>query len=310
MTEMTLDAHEHRSERRFDILKNLITDEGRTMEKDHVKVENIFKGPSDAGGGGMAAVLPALLAGRHDGGLAGGLGGLAAGGLGGLVLGSLLNRGGLLGGGADDGSETRLQATIENTTLLNGLGDIKAAVALTAAQTENVIGAQTVALQSTLSNLALGQLTATSQVKDTVNQGTLLTLQATNVASDRAAASAAALAAQTAAGFNETQALINSINTQNISRELSDTKAALIEERSDHRLASAGITITNNNNATANALAAQSQQQQQLQAIIQLGAAVQNLANDVQVVRQGQTIFNSGTMAASGTQAAANTRVN
>jgi hypothetical protein len=41
-----------------------------------------------------------------------------------------------------------------------------------------------------------------------------------------------------------------------------------------------------------------------------LSACVANLANDVQVVRQGQTIFNSGTMAASGTQAAANTKVN
>ena len=54
----------------------------------------------------------------------------------------------------------------------------------------------------------------------------------------------------------------------------------------------------------------QAQQQQQLQAIVQLNALVGNLANDIQVVRQGQTIFNSGTMAASGTQAAANTKVN
>lgn len=310
MPELTLDAHEIRSEGRYEHLKHLITHKAdNTMsEKDHVKVENIFKGAGHGTEGGLASALPLLLAGgaRHGADGFGGAGGLVAGGLGGLVLGSLLNgrNGGLLGGGNDAGNVVAEVAT------LTGIGDIKAAIALTAAQTENVVAAQTATVQATLGNLALGQQTAIAQVKDTVNNGTLLNLQATNAASDRATNQSAALAAQIAAGFNETQALINSINTQNISRELSDTKAALIEARSDHRLESAGITITNTNNATAVAIAAQSQNQQQLQALIELGAQVRNLANDVQVVRQGQVILNSGTMTASGTQAAANTKVN
>lgn len=109
---------------------------------------------------------------------------------------------------------------------------------------------------------------------------------------------------------DKTRALIVQLNTDNLNRLL--TVADLDRRDATHhaRAREIEVNVTQSVAQTQTAINAQSQQQQQLQALIQLSAVVSNLANDIQVVRQGQTIFNSGTMAASGTQAAANTKVN
>lgn len=108
----------------------------------------------------------------------------------------------------------------------------------------------------------------------------------------------------------EVLAALNEQNVANLQRQLTVAETALLERNAALRARETEINITNTNTATAQQAQVQGQQQQQLQLVAQLVSEVRNLANDVQVVRQGQTIFNSGTMAASGTQTAANTKVN
>ena len=114
----------------------------------------------------------------------------------------------------------------------------------------------------------------------------------------------------TEAAKDQVLAALNARAQLEDTRLITNQANEIIELRGDRRLAetAGNITITNTN--TANAIAQQQQAQGQFQILAALSAAVNNLANDVQVVRQGQTIFNSGTMAASGTQTAANTKVN
>jgi hypothetical protein len=106
---------------------------------------------------------------------------------------------------------------------------------------------------------------------------------------------------------DRTRALINDINRENLNRQLSDAKNEIVELRTDGRIRDRGRETEINVTQTVT----QNQQQAQFQAQLQgLFGVISNLANDLQLVKQGQTIFNSGTMAASGTQAAANTKVN
>jgi len=91
--------------------------------------------------------------------------------------------------------------------------------------------------------------------------------------------------------------------------------AEIIELRNEHRRscdnAELRLQITNTNTAVAAQQQGQiqAQAQQQSQDVAGLRYALNALIGDIQAVRQGQVIFNSGTMAASGTQAAANTKV-
>jgi len=158
--ELTLDAHEIRSEGRYEHLKHLITHKAdNTMsEKDHVT--NIFKSDGHSGEGGLASALPLLLAGgarRNDDGF-GGAGGLVAGGLGGLVLGSLLNgrNGGLLGGGGGDcgnGAETRLQTNADTLAILNAVNNSVTATNAGTAKISSDIQTQTFQIAQGLTNL-------------------------------------------------------------------------------------------------------------------------------------------------------------
>jgi hypothetical protein len=98
-------------------------------------------------------------------------------------------------------------------------------------------------------------------------------------------------------GERNTAAIIAVINA-NEQQSLRD-KIADLQRNVDR----SNIEISVSNSQTQ----AQAQQQAQLQGIY---GVISNLANDLQIVKQGQTIFNSGTMASSGTQAASNTKVN
>lgn len=218
------------------------------------------------------------------------------GGFGGLIAGALLG-GGLFGNrdrdGRRDGGENcvtpaqfiaglnNVSDQVSTTAILGKLGSIEAAIPLGAAQTENVILQQTNAI-----NLGLGA------VKDTVQNFGLVTVQ-------RFAETNAAMAA----GFAATNELINRLNTDNISRDLTVAQLDLREERGFRRDRETEINVTQ----TVNQVQAQAQAQAQFQGLSNL---LTHALNDIQAVKQGQTIFNSGTMAASGTQAAANTKVN
>ena len=326
-----LKAHEHNSQMRYQHLLTHIKEENKMSEP--VSVKNIFEP-----GNPMAAMLPFLGNSGSTGAAVGG--GLGAGLLGGILGGVLLNRNGVLGGA--DGvvvTPAMLTSAINGvtdnnnvTTILQSLGDIKGAIPLAEGQVQLALsGVQNDinrAISGSQSDI-MGQLTTQASAQALANQ---LTNQ--NVAN----ATASILAAETAvkesvaaygvANLNATKeaqfaivtagnqntkeilAALNEQNTANLQRQLSVAESALLERNAALRARETEINITNTNTATAQQTQSQIQAQQQFQILANLSATVANLANDIQVVRQGQTIFNSGTMAASGTQAAANTRVN
>lgn len=325
---LTLNEHEERSENRAHKL-------GKKIEKlkEEIKMEpvNVFTNP--AGGDGTAAMLAAIAAGgNHMGGAGAGLGaGLGGGLLGGILGGALLNRGGLLGGGVDGAGvvtpamlTSGLASVIDsnqNTTLLQSVGDVKAAVPLAEAQVQLALaGAQadimsqstTQATAAALANQLTNQNIANAIAASLASQGAIKESVAQYGVANLNATKDAQFATTTAINTStkEIIAALNEQNTANLQRQLAVAESALLERNAALRARETEINITNTNTATAQQLQTQVQGQQQFQILAQLSATVANLANDIQVVRQGQTIFNSGTMAASGTQAAANTKVN
>lgn len=338
---LTLAVHEEHSQHRADKLSSQIDvklKENTMHGKDEVKVENIFK-PSHGGDGmgGMASAFLPFLAqrGPHDGFGGSGLGGAALGFVAGAVLGN--RRGGIFGGdGGGDGVSAlnNLQGTIDTNAILTKLGSIEAAVPLAAANTENVILQQTNALNSGMSSLALGtqqgfsnvkdsvqansalNLAATSNVKDAVQNSLAISLNATQGVKDSVQNSTGLILQAICNNGKEIMAQAQAFQTANDTRLINAQAAEIIELRNEHSRRrdhdELNLKITNTNTAVAAQAQgqAQAQQQQQAQDISGLRFALNALIGDIQAVRQGQVIFNSGTMAASGTQAAANTRVN
>lgn len=325
---LTLAEHEEHSENRAHKL-------GKKIEKlkEEIKMEpvNVFTNP--AGGDGTAAMLAAIAAGHSGmGGAGAGLGaGLGGGLLGGILGGALLNRGGLLGGGVDGAGvvtpamlTSGLASVIDsnqNTTLLQSVGDVKAAVPLAEAQVQLAIAGSTATLTAgqaminkNISEAIAASLASQNNINvNVLNQGsaTREAVASYGVANLNATKDSQFATTQAIAGSTkEILAALNEQNTANLQRQLAVAESALLERNAALRARETEINITNTNTATAVAAQAQGQQQQQIQLLIQQNALLSNLANDIQVVRQGQTIFNSGTMAASGTQAAANTKVN
>lgn len=272
------------------------------------------------------------MAGGGNAGLGAGLGG---GLLGGILGGALLGNRGLLGGEVGRGvvgegcvtpsnltaGLTGVTDAIQNTTVMQSLGDIKASVPLAEAQVQLALAGSTGEIRTHLgqveNGLVAGQAITNKAISDAIaaslasqnniNLNVMQMGQANLVATkDSQYATAVAISNST----KEILAALNDQNTANLQRQLTVAESALAETRSAGRIRETEINITNTNTATAQQFQVQAQQQQQFQILANLSASVANLANDIQVVRQGQTIFNSGTMAASGTQAAANTKVN
>lgn len=141
---------------------------------------------------------------------------------------------------------------------------------------------------ASLTNLLNAGQTATQaaigSVKDTVQNSALLTLQQ---------------------GSANTQSILTAIAGVT-SKMDANTIAELAAEVASLKgtAAAKGVEVTVSQNVVQ--AQAQAQQQAQLQGLFTQFA---NIANDLQQVKQGQVIFNSGLMAGSGTQAAANTRV-
>ena len=286
---------------------------GKSKKHKHKQVDEMAEVIDVMGGGGA--------------GLGAGLGG---GLLGGILGGALLGNRGLLGGGAVEGIVTPAMLTAglagvtdsqQNTAVLQTLGAIQGSIPLAEGQVQLAIAGAVGELRTHLgqveNGLVAGQAITNKAVSDAIaaslasqnniNLNVLTMGQANLVATkDSQFATQVAIASST----KEILAALNDQNTANLQRQLTVAESALLEGRITGRQRETEINITNTNTATAQQIQMQTQQQQQLQAIIQLNALVGNLANDIQVVRQGQTIFNSGTMAASGTQAAANTKVN
>ena len=296
--------------------------------KDDVRVtNNIF---TKDGAKSMDAIIPALLAGGNQGGGAMGAG-LGAGVLGGVLGGALLNGNGIGGNrnAVNEGVVTpavlaaslaNVTDTLQNTTVLQTLGDIKASVPLAEGQVQlalagvqsdlttqaNINQTAVVAGQATINKNISDAIAASLASQNNINQNVsaqgTLNLIATK---DSQYATAVAISNST----KELLAALNSQNMADLQRQLGVAESALLESRSIAREHVNTLNITNTNTNTALALQSQTQAQAQSQAIIQLAAELRNLSGDIQAVRQGQVTFNSGTMTGAGNQTAANTKV-
>lgn len=258
--------------------------------------------------------------------------GLGAGLVGGLLGTALFGRNGL-GGAADGGVATaaNVESVVNNTAILQGIGDLKAAVPLAEAQVQLALAGAQMDINSNLTSNTASTIaavgTGNASIMNNLNMQTLMNSKgfSEGIAASVAAGTQAVLATKEAAlaaerqayavtqavntDGDKTRALIQSIDKTNDSRLITSLANEISDLKNTRNLdAVAGnITISNSNTATATAQQIQSQQQQQVQyqILAQLGA----LTSDLQTVKQGQVIFNSGAMTGSGTQAAANTRV-
>ena len=267
----------------------------------------------------LQSAMPAMVAtggGDNDGGL-----GMGGGLIGGLVLGSLLRNGGLggLGGtGADVGvSQASLAAqlanvtdTLQNTTVMQTLGDIKASVPLAEGQVQLALAGATSDINGNINNAAMGinanianglqtaingqgairkdvsEAIAQSLASQSVIKETVLTTGANNL---QATLNAKFELAQVIQNDGEkTRALITSFenaNTQRLLGERQDQINELLAEgrRRDDRH---GIEINMNNTQNQNQL----QFQAQAQALNNISTGVMAALQNIQATNQAINI--------------------
>lgn len=243
-----------------------------------------------------------MMSGGGDGGLGFGSGG---GLIGGLILGSLLRNGngGIFGGG--DGGAA-LGATLRNPPeqnqanmdLMQSIGAVDKAVAVSTAAMENSNSMQTNMLSNQLSMVAQATVAQISGLKDVVNANSVALMQGQNAIQQNIMENRYELSKDISADGEKTRALITSQYEINLQRQLSDANAQIIELRGNNNLqgAAAGITLTNTNNI--NQMQQQSQQQAQY---AQLAHLIYGL---------GQNITNGAINVGSGTQTANPTNTN
>lgn len=235
-----------------------------------------------------------------------GMFGMGGGGLfGGLILGSLLRNGngGLFGGNGDGAGGAAAVSAINTNTKLDS---IATAIPAAAANTQNSILQQTIELGNLNAATNLGLCNGFASAKDATQTAMLANLTATTGVKDAVQNSAFALAAAVQNDGDKTRALIQSVTDAQLNRELGVAQTALLEARlREHSTAaSRGVEVN-----VAQSVA-QNQQQQQFQAQFQtITGVLGSLVGELQAIKQGQVVFNSGTMTGSATQAAANTRV-
>lgn len=249
----------------------------------------------------MAEILnPTGMMMSGDGGLFGGGGGL----VGGLLLGTLLRGGGLLGndGAAAAAAAGRIpseQATA-NMQLMQSVGAVDKAVAVSTAAMEASQATQTIGITSQLNNVTSSLANRVDGVKDTVNAMAMVLAQQLNGLDKTVMENRYELSKDISNDGEKTRALITNQYEMNLQRQLADANAAVIELRNDNRNAerSRGIEVTTTNNIN------QMQQQQQQQAQYgQLYSAIWSMA---QSIRDNNAAINVG----SGTQTSTNTPTN
>jgi len=269
----------------------------------------------------------------QGGNMGGALGGGLGAGLVGGLLGTMLFRNGGLNGGLDGGAPATLQgveSVVNNTAIMQTLGDIKASIplaegqvqlALAAAQmdlnrsvsasTGSIIGSISGFESNIMANLnmqtQMNQKGFSDTAATTVAQGTT-NLLATKDAATQALQSSWLLNQAITADGDRTRALIQSIDKTNDSRALVALANEVSELRNEGRLRGVEGNITISNNNTATAVAQQQQAQQQQQQLAVLGANIAALYQQNQHIQQGVLNIGSGTVSGN-SQTAANTRV-
>lgn len=274
-----------------------------------------------------------LFANPQGGNMGGALGGGLGAGLVGGLLGTMLFRNGGLNGGADGGAPATLlgvESVVNNSAIMQSLGDIKASVPLaegqiqlalagaqmdinnrTTASTGSVIGAISSFESNIMANLNMQ--TQMNQKGFSDNAATTVAAAQTNLIATKDAATQALqsswlLNQAIVADGDRTRALIQSIDKTNDSRALVVLANEVSELRNEGRLNAATGNITISNTNTANAVAQQQQAQQQQQQLAVLGANIAALYSQNQHIQQGVLNIGSGTVSGN-SQTAANTRV-
>ena len=242
-----------------------------------------------------------MMSGSGDG-LFGGGGGV----IGGLLLGTLLrNNGGLLGGG-DAAAGAVLRSPPEqvqaNMSLMQAVGAVDKAVAVSTAAMEASQANQTIGITSQLNNVTSSLAARVDGVKEVVNAGTMVLAQQLNGVQQQIMQNRYELSKDITNDGDKTRALLVAQNEATLNRQLGEANAALIELRSENRLAERTRGIEINTTQTVN----QAQQQAQQQA--QYG----QLANLIWGLSQNISNQNSAINVGSGTQTAnpANTNTN
>ena len=336
---MQLTAHERIMQDRYEHLEHGLKKVKSALREEEAEMSDVRIDTNP-----MSGVLPMLM--NQGGGTGAALGGgLGAGLLGGVLGGVMLNRNGVLGvGGGDAGggfvTSAQLQTAVntvtndnDTTAILQTLGDIKASVPLAEAQTQlaiqnaqsdlnrnidntgDQITAQVSAAQlANANNFAatsrqLSEIIATSLASQNVINSNVLTQGAAGVAATKDAAYATQAAIN-----NSTKEILAALNDQNIAnlqRQLVVAESALADQRFAQRSRDVEVNVTQSVTQNQNQLNMQQQQQAQFQVLAQLAANVNNLANDIQAVRQTQSNVNFGVQGnAAQTASAANNRVN
>lgn len=202
--------------------------------------------------------------------------------------------------------------SLNNSTILQTLGDIKAAVPYNEAQVQLSIGRATADVIGQINNSGQNINTELSLITKAVTDGTATTLAAASAVKDAVTTYGTAnLTATQNAQYaiatairddgDRTRALLISQNETALNRQLAVAENALAEQRSAFRSRDVEINVSQNVNQNQ----VQQQQQAQLQ---QLSNALAILATNQQHISNG--IVNLGTMNHSGNPTSANTRVN
>jgi len=244
-----------------------------------------------------------MMSGGGDGGLGFGSGG---GLIGGLILGSLLRngQGGLFGGGADGAAGAVLRTPPEqaqaNMSLMQSIGAVDKAVAVSTAAMEASQANQTIGLNAAINGVAQGLSMRIDNVKDIVNQNAVALMQGQAAIQQNIMENRYELSKDISSDGEKTRALITNQYEINLQRQLSDANAAIIELRGDNRLNERTRGIEVNTTTTVN----QMQQQQQQQA--QYGQLANLIWSLGQSIQNGNAAINVG----SGTQTSTPTNTN
>jgi hypothetical protein len=246
-----------------------------------------------------------MMSGNGDG-LFGGGGGL----IGGLILGSLLRQGngGLFGnGGGDAAAGAVLRSPPEqvqaNMSLMQSIGQVDKAVAVSTAAMEASQANQTIAFTNQL-NAQTGSLaTRVDGTKEAVNATAMLLSQQLNGVQQQVMENRYQLAQDINNDGDKTRALITSQYEATLNRQLGEANAALIELRSDARLAERTRGIEVNTTTTVN----QAQQQAQQQA--QYGQLANMLWGLSQSIRSTNEAINVGSGTLTANPANTNTNI-
>ena len=244
-----------------------------------------------------------MMTGAGGDGLFGGGGGV----IGGLLLGTLLrNNGGLLGGNDAAGAVLRSppEQVQANMSLMQAIGGVDKAVAVSTAAMEASQANQTIGITSQLNNVTSSLAARVDGVKEVVNAGTMVLAQQLNGVQQQVMQNRYELSKDISTDGDKTRALITAQYEASLNRQLSDANAAVValQSRFDNAERSRGVEVTTTNNIN--------QMQQQAQQQSQYGQLANLIWGLSQSIRSNNEAINvgSGTLTANPTNTNTNIR--